>query len=349
MNQFIFSFLVALGASAFLTPIFRKLGLSWGAYVDKRRIRDVHQGIIARLGGLAIFLPFLVLYWIYIPPTPQFLGISIAALVIIGVFIWDDIFGLKWRWKLFWQIVVALIVIFSGVGVSSLTGPFGSISLGNLKIHLFDVFGQSFHLILWRDLFTLFWLILIMNVMNFLDGLDGLAAGVSGIGFLILFAASFDQFYVGLMCVILLGSILGFLPYNFNPAKIFLGDVGAYFLGFMLGVLSILSEGKLAIMGLALGVPILDGIWVIFNRLIHRKSPFLPDRRHLHHRLLDLGFSQRQIVILVYLISASFGILGLLLKGQARFITFIVLFILISVLGDILAFIPWRRNNCNKS
>jgi UDP-GlcNAc:undecaprenyl-phosphate GlcNAc-1-phosphate transferase len=165
--------------------------------------------------------------------------------------------------------------------------------------------------------FTLFWIMGMMNTVNWLDGLDGLAGGVAVIASVLLFAHSYrlGQYSVALLPLSLAGCALGFLPFNFHPARVFMGTSGALFLGFALGTMAIIGGAKMATALLVMGIPILDVGWQIINRLRLGRSPFLADRGHLHHRLLDLGLSQRRVVLLFYSLCAAFGALALILSS----------------------------------
>jgi UDP-GlcNAc:undecaprenyl-phosphate GlcNAc-1-phosphate transferase len=182
-----------------------------------------------------------------------------------------------------------------------------------------------------------FWLVAIINVVNWLDGLDGLAAGVSAIAAIFIFIISIlsgiAQPLTALVAIILAGSILGFLPYNFNPASIFMGDSGSQFLGYMLGILAIICGGKLATAGLVLGFPILDGFWVVSRRLLEGNSPFKADKKHLHHRLLSIGLSQRQVVLILYFLSIIFGLIAVLAGSYDKFWAGMILIFLMIVAG----------------
>jgi UDP-N-acetylmuramyl pentapeptide phosphotransferase/UDP-N-acetylglucosamine-1-phosphate transferase len=188
-----------------------------------------------------------------------------------------------------------------------------------------------------------------VNTINFLDGLDGLAGGVSGIAFFVLFFLSLTptvlQPETAFLCIILAGCALGFLPYNFHPAKIFMGDSGSYFLGFMLAVLAIIAGGKIATALLVLGFPILDAFWVILRRILSFHSPFIADKKHLHHRLLEVGLSQRQAVGLIYFLSLCFGAVALFLQtGKQKSIALLVLGMVMFFLAIILVGITWRKH-----
>jgi UDP-GlcNAc:undecaprenyl-phosphate GlcNAc-1-phosphate transferase len=189
----------------------------------------------------------------------------------------------------------------------------------------------------WTYLLVPLWIVLMINVINWLDGVDGLASGVGLIASIILFILSIskevNQVSTAILSIVLAGSLLGFLPFNFNPAKIFLGDIGSMFIGFMLAIFAIISGGKFATAALVLGLPILDALWVIASRLINHQVPWQADRRHLHHRLLDAGFSQRQSVLFLYAVSIFFGIIALQSGTHQKLIVFAWLVALMLILG----------------
>ncbi|GAI45989.1 unnamed protein product, partial [marine sediment metagenome] len=267
-----------------------------------------HKKPTPRLGGVAIFLSFLIIALIYLwlkkdlftfgplsklDPYGPFLGMILGGVALVIAGILDDIYNLSPGRKLIFQMIAAGLAIGFGVGISFIRLPWGGfLELDNLKFNI-SLFSHVFTVVFWADLVSFLWLILIINVINWLDGLDGLAAGISAIAALALLILSLltgvQQPLTALIAAILAGSILGFLPYNFNPASVFMGDSGSQFLGFMLGILAIICGGKLATAGLVLGLPILDGLWVISRRIFSGHSPFLPDKKHLHHRLLALG------------------------------------------------------------
>jgi UDP-GlcNAc:undecaprenyl-phosphate GlcNAc-1-phosphate transferase len=185
------------------------------------------------------------------------------------------------------------------------------------------------------------------NTINFLDGLDGLASGVSGIAAVVMFGVAIgprvNQPVTALLAIILAGAAFGFLPYHFYPAKIFMGDSGAYFLGLALAMLAIYSGAKLATAVLVLGFPIFDALWAAIRRMAKRKSPFRADRRHLHHLLLDAGLSQRQAVLTLYAVSAAFGAVALLTGPFDKFVALVVLLLLMGLSIGGLVLYGWLR------
>lgn len=314
---FTLAFVLAYG----LTPFIRRLAIAYHI-VDQPGGRHIHEKPIAKMGGLAIGLVFWLLvagYLIWSPSSLGFteervigidknlLGVFLGAVILVTVGIIDDIRGLSPAQKLFWQSMAAFMPVAFGVRIWWLSNPFG---------------GPNIILDNWTYLFVPLWLVFMINVVNWLDGLDGLATGVASIAALILFFLSLTAFVnqpaTALLAIILAGAGLGFLPHNFHPAKIFLGDTGSQFLGYMLGIFAIISGGKVATASLVLGIPIFDAIWVTARRILARQSPFVGDRQHLHHRLLGLGLTQRQTVLLYWLISAIFGLSALLTKTSGK-------------------------------
>lgn len=288
-------------------------GVKWFAVRHKLsmvtpRERDIHTKPIPRLGGVAVSLAFLLValaLYLASPLSLTFVSERIAGLdrnlfgIVAGVVIlliagiWDDIWGLKPLPKLAFHFLAGLVLAWSLVLVPHITNPFGGkIELGILAYP-----------------FVVLWVVFMINVMNFLDGLDGLASGISLIASVVLFLLAIkpevNQISMSILALILSGALLGFLPFNFYPAKIFLGDSGSQVLGFLLAVFSIISGGKIATAFLVLGVPILDVIWVISRRILTKRPVYQADRFHLHHRLLQAGLNQKQAVLLLYTLSAA--------------------------------------------
>ncbi|HEB01477.1 MAG TPA: undecaprenyl/decaprenyl-phosphate alpha-N-acetylglucosaminyl 1-phosphate transferase [Candidatus Portnoybacteria bacterium] len=341
-------FLIALILVALLVPLIgwlaRKLGL-----VGPAGGRHIHKKRIPRLGGLAIIIVFVLTIFL-IPELvieKPLKGVLIAALVILLVGIWDDLKELGSVLQFFWQLVVALIIILAGVRVDYLKNPFGgAIRLDGWQVD-WQLFNFHFYLPVLGSLFIILWLVGMINVMNWLDGIDGLAGGVGVIGAFTLFFLSIsplvNQPPIAILAVILAGATLGFLIWNFHPAKIFMGTSGSMFLGFMLGTLAIFSGGKVATALLVMGFPILDALWVVGQRIKNKVSPFRGDRRHLHHKLLELGLSQRQVVLFLYFVSASFGVVALSIQSLGKLIALIILGGLMLTVALIITWLYKRR------
>lgn len=294
---------VAFIASILLTPVVKKLAYRVGA-VDRPNYRKVHAHIMPRLGGLAIFLAFLIGVLVYRPENPAIIPIIIASFVIIIIGVLDDMLEISAKAKFLGQTVAAAIVIFFGdIQIASINIPFGGVlDFGYLSIPL-----------------TLIWIVGITNAINLIDGLDGLAAGVSSIALLTLAAMAFimNDSFVLVMALILVVSTVGFLFYNFHPAKIFMGDTGALFLGFIISVLALMGFKNVTFVSLVipiimLGVPISDTFFAIVRRLLNKQPPFQPDKSHLHHRLISIGFTHRQTVLIIYGIASMFGLAAII-------------------------------------
>jgi UDP-GlcNAc:undecaprenyl-phosphate GlcNAc-1-phosphate transferase len=293
--------------------------------------RWVHRRPVPRIGGLAIFLGFLSgLAATFALPVDRFpqeieriLLLVLGATIILGAHLYDDLLGLSPLAKLLWQVTGALIVILPrlrgaehGLVIEQFNSPFGGVVVLPLAIAV---------------PFTLFWIVGMMNTVNFLDGLDGLAGSVTLIAALVMFVHTFfrpagnPQFTISLLAAALAGSVVGFLLYNWHPARIMMGDSGAMLLGYVLAVLSIIGGAKIATALLVLWVPILDVAWLIVYRLWNGRSPLEADRGHLHHRLLDLGWSQRRIALAFVTISGAFGVLALVMPAPLyKFITLVI-------------------------
>jgi UDP-GlcNAc:undecaprenyl-phosphate GlcNAc-1-phosphate transferase len=313
-------FTLALGLSFLFTGVIGRLARRLG-WLDQPSERRVHQVPVPRLGGVAIFLAFLItallVYW---PGGAHeayvYGGFLPAGIFITAVMAYDDVRGLPPGTKLALQSAAVLILLIPGLLSGSTIEHGMVISYIHNPLHLTSSKSADILMIpLGLALpFTWFWIVGMMNTVNFTDGLDGLAGGIVGIAAVVLTIISFllHQGTVGILCAIFAGSVLGFLPHNWNPAKIFMGDSGAMFLGLALAVLSNIGGAKLATILLLLGIPILDVALVILQRIRGGRAAFHYDKRHLHHKLLESGFSQKQIVLIFYSLSCFFGLLAIL-------------------------------------
>lgn len=326
------SFLIALA----LTPVVRQLALHNNIVDVPKEARKIHSVPIPYLGGLAIFASFAVVTLIFVPLSRPLAALLLGGTLLAVVGAVDDVRGLGAWTRLGWQLVAALIVLAGGIGIVSITNPLGgafNLEAGRTLIHLGSL---QFHITPIANLFSIIWLVGMVNTINFLDGLDGLASGVSAIAALALFALAVspavNQPLVALLAIILAGSALGFLPFNFFPAKIFMGDSGAYFLGLTLALLAIYSGGKLATIGLVLGFTIIDAMWAAVRRIRRGQHPFSSDREHLHHLLLQAGLSQRGAVLSLYLLALVFALVALDTHSFAKLIALIILFAAMVVL-----------------
>ncbi len=327
--KLILCFSVAFGVSLASTPFVKVLAYKIGAIDVPKDARRVHDHPIPRLGGLAIFYGFLISILCFATVDTQLKGITIGCLIIVAVGIVDDVKQLSAKVKFVLQIVTAVIVVLHGVTIKYISVPSfivegGILNLGFMSIPI-----------------TIVWIVGVTNAVNLIDGLDGLAVGVSSIATFSLFfiAILTREFQLAVITAALAGACLGFLPYNFNPAKIFMGDTGSTFLGFMLSVICIqgLFKGYVIISFivpfLILGLPIFDTGFAIVRRIWNKKPIMAPDRGHLHHRLMDMGFSQKQTVAILYVIASILAMSAVVvLEGGAYwaavFVIAIVLFVI---------------------
>jgi len=351
--------LMTCGLTYSVKALAEKIGI-----FDEPGERKVHTKAVPRLGGVAIVLSFLIVIVGYALAGPRLdfgsskfiifdqklIGVLLGALVLFVVGVIDDIRGFKPLAKLFWHTVAAIIVVIFGLTISYIRLPGGfHVELTNLVLP-FNLLGHSYNFVVWADLLTVFWIVLMINTLNFLDGLDGLASGISVIAAICIFflSLSLGQPAAALLAMIFAGSVIGFIPWNFNPAKIFMGDSGSMFLGYMLAVLAIISGGKVATAFLVLGIPVLDVIWVALRRIFTGSSPFKADKFHLHHRLIDVGLSQRQAVLILYLISAVFGSVAVFSQTDAKFQAFMWLLAVMGTLAILLVILEWRKRGREK-
>ncbi|KAB7706602.1 undecaprenyl/decaprenyl-phosphate alpha-N-acetylglucosaminyl 1-phosphate transferase [Bacillus aerolatus] len=313
------AFVICILASLAITPLVKKLAIATGV-VDKPNYRKVHERIMPRMGGLAIFISFMIGIFVLQPESKYNLAIVIGGFIIIVTGVLDDRFELSAKVKLGGQLLAALVVVFyGGVQMEFITLPFGGeMEFGFLSIPL-----------------TILWIVGITNAINLIDGLDGLAAGVSSIALLTISLMAFmkGDIYVMSMALLVLGSTLGFLHYNFHPAKIFMGDTGALFLGYIIAVLSLLGFKNVTVISLIipiiiLGVPISDTFFAIIRRKVNKQPLSAPDKSHLHHCLLRMGYTHKQTVFIVYAIASMFGLAAIIFSMATVWGAFIMIAVL---------------------
>ena len=315
-------------------------------YVREHRILDhpnarrVNDQPLPRGGGVAVVIAFLVVgggIVFLIPmlpgapvirtiPPPQLIGLFAGAILATVIGAIDDRFDLRARWQLLGQLILGGLAVAAGIVVSFISDPFGS---GNI---LFAVpIGIAF---------TVVWIVGMVNSLNFIDGLDGLSSGIALIAAVTLGLLSLtvqvNQPLVAILCFVLAGGLLGFLRWNFHPAVIFQGTAGVMFLGYVLGVLAILGSAKIIVALLVLAVPIIDTFWVIVRRLSTGRSPFTPDRGHIHHRLLDVGLSHRSTVLFIYLVCATLGLMSLFVSSATGILAFVAVLVVLGVVAFVL-------------
>lgn len=332
----IFAFIISFAFTFATTPLARRLAfrIGQGAVDVPKDARRMHKKPTPRIGGVAIVFGFMVATLCFAHPTRQLLGTLLGAAIIVVMGFVDDCKDLPAKLKFVIQIAAALVVIFVGdIKIDVLTNP------NFLSSEPYWVLPQ------WLGVtVTVLWIVFITNAVNFIDGLDGLAAGVSAIMSisLVFIAIRVGEYNIAMLGIALMGSCFGFLPFNFNPAKIFMGDTGSTFLGFMLATLSIQGVFKsyavisFAVPLLILGLPLFDALFAMLRRIMRGESPMKADRGHLHHRLVDMGFSQKQTVFILYAISGVLGITAVLLaeSGVLRALLLVICVLILLLIGS---------------
>lgn len=315
-----------------LTPLVKRFAYKIGAIDVPKDSRRMHKKPTPRLGGLAIFIGFMGAMLVFYKFDVQMLSILIGAMIIVVLGIFDDVLALGAKFKFIVQIIAAAIPVCIGgmkIAFFSSFNPFSSEPYFSLGVFAIPV--------------TIIWIVGITNAVNLIDGLDGLAVGVSSIAALTMLAVSLlnYEFGVAITMACITGACLGFIPYNFNPAEIFMGDTGSTFLGYMLATMSISGFFKFyavvsfAVPLLILGLPIFDTASAITRRVLEGRSPMSPDRGHVHHRLVDMGFNVKQAVAILYAISGTLGLAAVVLttSGEAKAMLLLLAVILAIAVG----------------
>ena len=349
MKTFACTFLASAFAALVLTPLVARLGRAM-KLVDHPGLRKVHSTAVPRIGGVAILLSMLI-PTILVMALDNMVGsafreIQTKVIVILGAATFvllmglvDDVRGLRARTKLLLQVMAAAAVCAAGVRIEAF-------AVG-------DLFTLSFGWVAWP--ITILWIVSITNAVNLIDGLDGLAAGISAVacGVIAVFAVSSGQTVMAVLMLALLGSLMGFLYFNFNPAKIFMGDCGSQFLGFVIGAASVMCASKsaalvgLALPALALGIPIFDTLFSMVRRILDRRSIFSPDRGHFHHRLLKMGLRQRHVVLIIYGVTALVAGLGMFMmatRDESTVVVFVSVAVLLLLLFRVVGSVRLRES-----
>ncbi len=329
--------------SFFMTPPVKKFAEKVGAIDVPGEGRRIHDHPIPRMGGLAIFLGFVLSILAFVDVTTPILGMLIGAVIIAVMGAVDDIINLNAWVKFGIQILAALVAIRSGIVFAVISNPIifsdtAFIPIGYLTVPL-----------------TVLWIVGCTNAVNLIDGLDGLAVGVSAISSLTMLVVALfvAEPNVALILAALTGACVGFIPYNLNPAKIFMGDVGSQLLGFILSVVSIMGMFKFhaiitfLVPVLAMSVPLADTVFAFFRRIVHGQSPFHADKGHFHHRLLAMGLNQKQAVAVLYAISAVLGLLAVLLAGKYTAVRIVCLVLAFAISICVWFFVLRRKSGTN--
>ena len=346
----IFAFIVSFAFTFATTPLVRRFAFKIGAIDIPKDNRRMHKKPTPRIGGLAIIFGFTVATLCFAQPSRQLYGTLAGAAIIAVMGVIDDCKNLPAKLKFVIQIIAALVVVFAGdIKIDVFTNP------NFLSDNPYWVLPEWLSVTL-----TVIWIVFITNAVNFIDGLDGLAAGVSAIMSisLVFISIRVGEYSIAILGIALMGSCFGFLPFNFNPAKIFMGDTGSTFLGFMLATLSIQGVFKsyavisFAVPLLILGLPLFDAWFAMIRRILRGQSPMTADRGHLHHRLVDMGFSQKQTVFILYAISGVLGITAVLLaeSGVLRALLLVICVLILLLIGSMLgknSYVHQHQDNRN--
>lgn len=345
---YFFIFLASLALSALATVIVKHLAfrfqvLDWPDGTG----RKIHKKPMPLLGGLAIFFSYFLLLFLFAPrflagnlDWRHLISFFLGALIIVVGGVLDDKKNLSPRKQIIFPLLAVVAVLAGGIEIGRISNPFG----GYFDLSVWFLIGPAL---------VVAWLLGMMYTTKLLDGVDGLVSGISAIGGLIIFLFTLTTRYyqpdIALAAILLAGAATGFLIFNWHPAKIFLGEGGALLLGYILGVLAIISGGKIAIALLVMGIPIMDVAWTIIRRLAAGKNPFrTADKRHLHHRLLALGLSQRQTVFVFYSLALGFGLSGLFLQSRGKFLALLLLVLLMFIFVISLSVLNRRRGRGEK-
>lgn len=314
----VFSMIISLIITPIVIAVSKKLDI-----VDRPNFRKIHTKPISLLGGSVILISFFIGIWLGHPIENEIKPLLLGALVIYLIGLIDDIYDLKPILKLLGQILAALVVVYYGVTIDFISLPIGpTIYFGWLSVPI-----------------TIFWIVAITNAINLIDGLDGLATGISSIAFITIgfIAILQGNIFIMMICSVMIGSLLGFLFFNFHPAKIFLGDSGALLLGFIIGFLSLLGFKNITFISLffpivILAVPFIDTLFAMIRRVKKGQHIMQADKSHLHHKLLELGYTHRQTVVLIYAIAIMFSVVSIILYlSQPWGVWLMVILIIITI------------------
>jgi UDP-GlcNAc:undecaprenyl-phosphate/decaprenyl-phosphate GlcNAc-1-phosphate transferase len=337
---FLGAFLLCLILCAFARKYFPKWGM-----LDRPEKYGLERKPIPYYGGVLIFAAVLFMVLVFVPLSPQLTALVLGACVIVIVGFIDDLVGLSAFVRLFVQFFACLILIKGGIGILSINMPFlGVLDFTNPIVGGIHILSAAF---------TILWVMSIVNTMNFVDGVSGLSSGVSFVAGMTIFFLSINpelhadlasQLPVAMISLILAGASLAFLLFDFPKPKMLMGDTGSTFLGFMIATLAIFSGGKVATAFLVLGIPILDMVWVVLRRIWNGQKFWHGDSKHMHHRLLDIGFSERKVVTLYLMITAFFGVTAVaLVNNEQKFFMLIGLVTLMVIFATVLILVPKKR------
>lgn len=353
--------LLVLVFSYSFTFLVRRYALSRHVIDAPGLARKIHTQPTALLGGVAVIVAFSVGVLLFWPDITQgyllpkhVIGLIFGAVILAIGGALDDRYDLPPYIQILSPVLAAITIIAAGIGIEYITNPIGgTLRLDTLSFTLFTIGDLPYTFLVFADAFTFLWMLGMMYTTKFLDGLDGLVSGVAIIGGVILFLLSMsDTVYqpeTALLALIAATAFLGFLFWNWHPAKIFLGESGSLFAGYILGALAIISGGKIATALLILGIPIVDAAWVIIRRFFFEKrSPFEADRKHIHLRLIDIGLSSRQAVLILYICTAVFGASALFLQSRQKLYAFFVVLLFMCIFALTIIVYARRKHSAGR-
>lgn len=319
---FLISFAITVALIVFGLAISRKI-----KWKGRNSQRHIHRKGAVRIGGIAMVMAFnlAILLNKDLVIDPPLYGVMLASLILMLVGIWDDLREIFWKTQFFYQVAIVILVFIFGVRIYYITNPF----TGGI-IRLDSSVGIIFSIAL-----ALVWILIIINSMNWIDGIDGLSGGVTFIGALTIFFLSLkpevNQPPMAILAIILAGSALGFLIFNFNPSFVLAGTSGSTFMGLSLAMLAIFAGTKIATSALVMSIPIIDFLWVIWERHKSKKSIFNPDKNHLHYKLLSLGWSQRKTAVYFYAVTICISAVALNTRAIGKAVTIAVVAVILAV------------------
>lgn len=339
-------FFVATLIATVVTPIVIKVYRHFGWIDNPAKMKHpkvVHTYPVPRGGGIVIFIAVALSVLFFLLPDKHLIGILAGSFFLMLLGIWDDIANPPPALRLIAQIIAALIVIASGIGIAYITNPFGGIISLDQPQLIFSLFGSTHTIWILSDLLALIWIVWCMNIVNFSKGLDGQMPGYVVISALVIallslrFSSDPSQITVTNLSLIVAGAFLGFLFFNFYPQKIMAGFGASTQAGFFLAILSMLSGAKVATAILVLAIPMIDAVFVILSRILARRSPLIGDRSHLHHKLMEMGWGKRRIAIFYWTCAGILGFIALQLNSEQK------LFTIVAVTAVVLGFLIWFR------
>lgn len=349
LNLTILPLIMGMAISWLVSPLVIYFYRYFGLVVDPKKSGHpgtVHERPVPKGGGIPVLFGTLIPVVLLLPWDAHVRALVVGGVLVVVVGTLDDIFDLSPFLRLITNFIAALLVIGAGIGINYVTNPFGGVINLDQTVFNFELLGMVREVVLWADLFAILWIPFVMNSVNWSSGIDGQIAGVVSIAAATIGILSFryhadvSQWPVSIAAFSLCGAFLGYLPYSFYPQRMMPGYGGTSFAGFMLASLAILSTTKVGTALVVLGVPLIDAMYVGVRRIMTGRSPFRGDNRHLHHRLMGLGWGKRRVAVFYWLLTAILGYVALNLNSQQKLYTIILVGLL---LGGFLTWISFGR------